>query len=202
MSNPLLGHRINRLKDDVDRFKNVVCAYETTDAAIYPDNFQSLGIEVAMKAEALACSARNIVSAYPVQSRKYTMHAVADAQGIRISRDHEGYEIILPGLMTRRDSRYNVTFLMEPLSFALEQYFQEHYAERFENVLIWFIYEYEKDTPIRHIRDYDNLESKGVLDILNAFFLTDDSGDFCELRYSTRRADHERTRIMIRPNIG
>ena len=179
MSNPLLGHRINRLKDDVDRFKNVVCAYETTDAAIYPDNFQRLGIEVAMKAEALA-----------------------DAQGIKISRNQDGYEIILPGLMTRRDSRYNVTFLMEPLSFALEQYFQEHYAERFENVLIWFIYEYEKNTPIRHIRDYDNLESKGVLDILNAFFLTDDSGDFCELRYSTRRADHERTRIMIRPNIG
>lgn len=202
MSNPLLCRRISRLKDDVDRFKNVVCAYEMTDAAIYPENFQSLGLEVAMKAEALACSARNIVSVYPAGNRKRMLQAVADTQGIEIRKYCEGYEIILPGLMPKRKSRNNVSFILEPLSYALEQFFREHQPERLDYALVWFIYEYREDTPARHIRDYDNLESKEVLDVINAFLLVDDGGDFCELHYSTSRGESDRTRIIITKNIS
>lgn len=202
MSNPLLCQRLNRLKDDVMRFKNAVCAYETTDAAKYPENFESLGLEVTMKAEAIACSTRNIVSIFPAGGRKRILQAVADTQGIKVSKWKDGYEIIMPGLMTKRDSRNNVEFILEPLSYALDQFTHEHPAERLEQALIWFIYEYGEDTPARHIRDFDNLEAKEVLDVINAFFLIDDGGDFCQLHYSTSRGESDRTRIIISPDMG
>ena len=65
-----------------------------------------------------------------------------------------------------------------------------------------FIYEYTEDTPIHCIRDYDNIETKEVLDIINSFFLLDDGGAFCELHYSTRRGNRNGTRVIISSDIG
>ena len=50
---PNLYDRTNRLKDDIIRLKNAVCAYEMTDAARYPENFEDLGMDIAMRAEAI-----------------------------------------------------------------------------------------------------------------------------------------------------
>ena len=202
MSNVFVKQRVNRLNDDVVRFKNAVCAYAMTDAARYPENFESIGLEMAMKAEALACSTRNIVGLYPAGARKKVLQAAADAQGIRVSKINTGFEIVMPGLMPKRSGRNNATFIIEPLCFALEEFSNTNIIERYDHAMIWFIYEYGEDTPARHIRDYDNLEAKEVLDVINTFFLIDDSGEHCELHYSTRRGLKDCTRIIISEDIG
>lgn len=89
---PNLYDRTNRLKDDIIRLKNAVCAYEMTDAAKYPENFEDLGMDIAMRAEAIACTARNLVGSYPVSSRKRMLHTVTDAQGIEVMETEMGYE--------------------------------------------------------------------------------------------------------------
>lgn len=202
MSNVFVKQRVNRLNEDVERFKNAIFAYAMTDAVRYPDNFESMGLEVAMKAEALACSTRNIVSIYPSGTRNKVLQAATDAQGIQVGKTNTGYEIVMPGLMPKRGSRNTVTFLIEPLSFAIREFSEEHFIERYDHATIWFIYEYGEDTPARHIRDYDNLEAKEVLDVINTFFLVDDSGEHCELHYSTRRGLKDCTRIIISEDIG
>ena len=202
MNDPVLCNRINRLKDDVVRFRSAVCAYEVTDASRYPDNFEQLGLDMAMKAEALACSVRNIVSDYPKENRPRVLNAVSNAQGVIIREEYGTYEIIMPYLMPKRNSRNNVEFILEPLSYSLEEFCKTNRIERLEHAVIWFIYEYAEGTHARHIRDYDNLEAKEVLDLINAFFLVDDGGDFCELHYSTRRGKRDLTRVIISADIG
>lgn len=202
MSNLQLYQRINRLKDDVLRFQNAICAYETTDAVRYPENFEKLGLDMALRAEAIACSTRNIASVFMTNGRKELIHQVSDAQGIQVRQNELGYEISMPFLMTKRSGRQSVMFLLEPLSCALEAFTKEHPIERMERAVIWYIYEYEEGTPTRHIRDYDNLEAKEVLDVINTFFLVDDGGDFCELHYSTHRGKKNGTRIIISQDIG
>ena len=197
-----LLNRINRLKDDITRFKNSVCAYEITDATRYPENFESLGVDMAMKAEAIACSTRNIVASFPVNNRNKILKLATNAQGIEISEITNGYEIIIPCLLPKRVNRNNSDFLLEPLSFALENFAKSNNIERIENALICYIYEYENDIPLRKIRDYDNLERKEILDILNTYFLIDDSGLFCELHYSTKIGNRTCTRIKVCKNIG
>ena len=80
---PNLYDRTNRLKDDIIRLKNAVCAYEMTDAARYPENFEDLGMDIAMRAEAIACTARNLVGSYPVSSRKRMLHTGNRGHGNR-----------------------------------------------------------------------------------------------------------------------
>lgn len=202
MSNDFVKQRVNRLNDDVVRFKNAICAYAMTDATRYPENFESIGLEMAMKAEAIACSTRNIVSVYPAGIRKKVLQTAVDSQGIQVNRTNTGFEIIMPGLMPKRSGRNNAAFIIEPLCFALEEFTKERFIERYDHAMIWFIYEYGEDTPARHIRDYDNLEAKEVLDVVNTFFLIDDSGEHCELHYSTRRGLRDCTRIIISEDIG
>ena len=91
---------------------------------------------------------------------------------------------------------------MEPLSYALRQYTEKHTIERLQHAVIWFIYEYAEDTPRRYIRDYDNMEAKEVLDLINTYFLVDDSGRFCELHYSSRQGERNQTRVIISQEIG
>ena len=199
---PNLYDRTNRLKDDIIRLKNAVCAYEMTDAARYPENFEDLGIDIAMRAEAIACTARNLVGTYPASSRKHMMQAVTDAQGIEVVETKQGYEIIIPQLLPKRKGRHNAAFLLEPLSFALESFCRENEICRMEQAFICYTYEYAKGIPVRGIRDYDNLEAKEVLDVINAFFLLDDSGAFCELHYSTMVGKKNCTHIEIKRKDG
>lgn len=195
-------NRVNRLKDELIRFRNAVCAYETTDIIRYPENFSRLGMEMVMKAEAIACSTRNIVSTFPLTEKNHVLQTAVDTQGIAVNKKKYGYEIILPGLIAKRSYRYNTEFLLEPLSYAIESFCKNNPITRLEKATIWYIYEYEEDMPSRNVRDYDNLEAKEVLDVINTFFLTDDGGEFCELHYSTKRSLSNCTRIIIMPYIG
>lgn len=194
--------RLNRLQDEVTRFRNVVCAYETTDAIRYPDNFQKLGIDIVRKAEGIACSARNIVTTFPSVNKETVMQIAVEAQGIEVKEQEDGYEIVMPGLMPKRSYRYNAVYLLDPLSYAIEQFCKSHVVNRMKEATIWYQYVYAEDTQPRNIRDYDNLEAKQVLDVINTFFLLDDGGDFCELHYSTKRGKQNCTRIIINRNIG
>ena len=174
MSDLLFYQQTNRLKEEVIRLQNAICAYQLTDASKYPENFDKLGLDMAMRAEAIACSTRNIAGMFLINGRSQMIRKVSDAQGIHVERHKLGYEIVMPYLMAKRNGKHNVRFLLEPLSYALRQY----------------------------IRDYDNMEAKEVLDLINTYFLVDDSGRFCELHYSSRQGERNQTRVIISQEIG
>ncbi len=48
MNRLLFRQRLNHLHEDALRFQNTLCAYETTDAVRYPENFERLGLDMAM----------------------------------------------------------------------------------------------------------------------------------------------------------
>lgn len=202
MNRLLFRQRLNHLREDTLRFQNTLCAYETTDAVRYPENFEKLGLDMVRQAESIACGTRNIVSIFQMNGRERVQSCAAEAQGITVKEQPYGYEVILPHLMPKRNYRNHTVFLLEPLTYALKEFTAVHPICRLEYALIWFIYEYTEDTPIHCIRDYDNIETKEVLDIINSFFLLDDGGAFCELHYSTRRGNRTCTRVIISSDIG
>ena len=44
MNRLLFRQKLNHLREDALRFQNTLCAYETTDAVRYPENFEKLGL--------------------------------------------------------------------------------------------------------------------------------------------------------------
>lgn len=202
MNDMLFFQQLDRLNHDVVKLQNTLTAYGITDPTIYPDNFEKLGLDLALQAEAVACSTRTMVSKFMTDGRPQMIREVSKAHGIWIEQNKLGYEIIMPYLMTKRSGRHSVMFLLEPLSYALKQYTKKYPIERMKHAVIWFIYEYAEETPERHIRDYDNIESKEILDLINTHFLLDDGARFCELHYSMKRGKKNRTRVIISQDIG
>lgn len=202
MNDVLFYQQLNRLKYDMLRLQNSLTVYEIADSSKYPENFDQLGLDIAMQSEAIACSTRTIVSNFMTNGRPQLIREVAKAQGIRVEENKLGYEIIMPYLMTKRSGKHSVMFILEPLSYALRQFVKTHPIERMKHAVIWFIYEYAEETPMRHIRDYDNIEAKEVLDLINTHFLVDDGAQFCELHYSVKRGKRNCTRIVISQEIG
>lgn len=70
MNRLLFRQKLNHLREDALRFQNTLCAYETTDAVRYPENFEKLGLDMARQAESIACSTRNIVSIFQMNGRE------------------------------------------------------------------------------------------------------------------------------------
>lgn len=94
MNRLLFRQRLNHLREDALRFQNTLCAYETTDAVRYPENFERLGLDMARQAESIACSTRNIVSIFQMNGREQVQSCAAEAQGITVKEQSYGYEVI------------------------------------------------------------------------------------------------------------
>ena len=99
MNRLLFRQRLNHLREDTLRFQNTLCAYETTDAVRYPENFEKLGLDMVRQAESIACGTRNIVSIFQMNGREQVQSCAAEAQGITVKEQPYGYEVILPHLM-------------------------------------------------------------------------------------------------------
>ena len=56
---------------------------------------------------------------------------------------------------------------------------------------------YDRQLPLRRIRDYDNMEFKQILDTISPFVLKDDSGLFCDSFHTTELGDTDYTSVNI-----
>ena len=63
--------------------------------------------------------------------------------------------------------------------------------------MICIIHTYSRENPVSRICDYDNLESKQVLDVLASFLLVDDSGLLCDVYHTTESGAQDETRIIL-----
>ena len=121
MNRLLFRQRLNHLREDALRFQNTLCAYETTDAVRYPENFERLGLDMARQ-----------VSIFQMNGREQVQSCATEAQGITVKEQSYGYEVILPHLMPKRSHRNHTVFLLEPLTYALKEFTVAHPICRLE----------------------------------------------------------------------
>ena len=53
------------------------------------------------------------------------------------------------------------------------------------------------DDPLSKVKDYDNYESKPILDAIATFVMSDDAGYLCDSMHVTEFGDGEYTRITV-----
>ena len=61
MDRKLISHRIGSILDDISRLSNALYALDTTDIQRYPDNYETLSIDAALRAERIACRPRHLI---------------------------------------------------------------------------------------------------------------------------------------------
>ena len=63
MERAVLSHRITSILSDISRLTNALYALNTTDIQRYPDNYEVLSTDAALRAERIACRLRHLLYA-------------------------------------------------------------------------------------------------------------------------------------------
>ena len=126
MERKIISHRIGSILDDISRLSNALYAMDTTDIQRYPDNYEVLSTDAALRAEKIACRLRHLIYSSTTIHKGDYLTSAGIVHGIEVVYEDGVLEVTLPGLLPKRKQRQNTEFLLDPFYFSLEQYAKEH----------------------------------------------------------------------------
>lgn len=197
MDRAILSQRITSILSDVTRLTSALYALNATDIQRYPDNYEVLSTDAALRAERITCRLRHLLYASTSVKKEEYLVSAAVMQGIEVCCKDGVLEITLPSLLPKRKQRQSTEYLLDPFIAALNQYAKSHPLPKLQHCVVCFSHVYCKDLPERRVRDYDNLELKQFLDVAASFVLSDDCGLLCDAYNTTELGDADCTRISI-----
>ena len=197
MDRQTLNKRIDGIANDTEKLLRTLCAMENTDISQYPENYEMLSIDAALRSELITCRLRNLIFGTAGIKKAEYLASAGVVQGIEIKCEDDILEITLPCLLPKKKQRKSTEYLIDPLYFTLSSYVRNHVVPHFCECVVCFSHIYDKKLSIRRVRDYDNLELKQILDVVCAFVMEDDTGLLCDAYNTTELGDSDCTRITI-----
>ncbi len=161
-------------------------------------NFEYLTDRLEILSEKFACSVRDFARKTFVANRYEVMDKASEMQGIEVRKDGNVIIVDLPFLLPRKKGKEH-KFIGDPLWYKLEELSKSEDLKIREKAVICIIHTYDNVNKKARCYDYDNLESKKILDIITLFTLTDDAPEYCDIYQTVQLSDSDKTRILIMP---
>ena len=117
--------------------------------------------------------------------------------GVSVQEEKKWIRITVPAILPGRNRRDNAEFLTRPLRNSLIRFQRENPIERFEQCMICIVHGYDETYSLQRIRDYDNIETKRYLDVIESVMLTTDSGLLCSVLQTTEIMDRDCTQFYL-----
>jgi hypothetical protein len=193
----IISRRISQILDEISRLSNALYALDNTDIEKYPDNYEMLSTDAALRSELITCRLRHLLYASTNVKKPEYLTSAGVVQGINICNEDGILEITLPCLLPKRKQKQNTEFLLDPVYFTLSQYADSHAMPKFQHCVVCFSHIYSQELPQRRFRDYDNLELKQLLDVISTFIMEDDTGLLCDAYNTTEIGEFDCTRISV-----
>jgi len=201
--------KVKTLTDDLEMLLSL-------DTAQFPEGYSEASQKIAIDSEQITKKLRALVFNITYMPAHDYMLAAADNLGIKITNEtplgvqqscsSNGRDNALPGIITikipamlPKKMHSTSRLITEPLYAALKDFTNHNTClPRYGCCLICVVHVYRKDLAIKNrVRDYDNLELKPVIDVINLFLLTDDTGILCDHFYSTKLGSEDATIFTI-----
>lgn len=122
---------------------------------------------------------------------------ISTAMGIGVEESHYWLKIVVPAILPNRNARDGMLFITRPLRHTLIEFQRENPMERFGRCMICIVHKYDEALGLRRVRDYDNIETKRYLDVIESIFLTNDSGLLCSVLQTTEISDRDCTEFYL-----
>ena len=223
MDRQVLLRKIMGAGDEIRRLEQDVVALQSIDIVNYPENYSSLSHQAVIKSEFITRKLRELVYSTTNVNWPELLAGIADELGITVEHDADGIiEITIPCLIPHRRKKQS-GFIIEPLYAALERFVSagslgvvsseadpldldigssdgRHAMpfERFKHCVICITHVYDKELFGKgRKRDHDNIEIKGIIDVINTFLLTDDNESLCDIYTTSELSDQDITCISI-----
>ena len=197
MDRQTINKRIEGIQNDIEKLVRTLCAMESIDISQYPENYEALSTDAALRSELITCRLRNLIYGTAGIKKAEYLASAGIVQGIGIKCEDDILEITLPCLLPKKKQRKSTEYLIDPLYFTLSSYVRLYTVPHFSECVVCFSHVYDKNLSIRRVRDYDNLELKQILDVVCAFVMEDDTGLLCDAYNTTELGDSDCTRITI-----
>ena len=154
-------------------------------------------LATSMNLELLCRNTRRLLLQTSIVDKEALIAQVCNIHDIYVEERDGTVHVTLPALPLKKPDNTNCSFITEPLMWCLQKYHEEHPPHKFDSARISICHCYPQDTPVRMVRDYDNMEVKKIIDILALYFLHDDNMGCCEVLHTSRFRDNCKTEIII-----
>lgn len=138
MNRAIISQRITSILAEIERLNNALYAMNTTDIQRYPDNYEVLSTDAALRAERITCRLRHLIYATTSIKKEEYLRSAETMQGIEISENDGILEIKLPCLLPKRRQRQSTEFLLDPFTSALSDYAAHHTMPQFQHCVVCF----------------------------------------------------------------
>lgn len=199
MDRQVLLRKIMSAGDEIRRLQQDIIALQSIDIVNYPENYSGLSHQAAIRSEIITNKLRGLVYATTNITKAEYLQNAADEMEIRITETGGIVEIELPCLLPHRRKK-QTGIITEPLYTALSRFVSSRDSPfvRFEHCVICIAHMYDKTLFGKgRNRDHDNIEIKGIIDVINTFLLTDDNGILCDIFNKSEFSDRDLTRISV-----
>lgn len=189
----------------IESLKRQSCEHMATLKKLYETdwirdrkNFNYLTERLIILAEKYACCVREFGFKTYAVNRNVVYDKAAEMQGIEICKEGNKIIIDLPFLLPGKKGK-NVNFVGAPLKNQFDKIKEIEDLKIREKVVICIIHFYDNVNVKAKCYDYDNLESKRILDIITLYTLEDDSPKHCDVYQTAEFGDTNKTKIIVMP---
>ena len=191
---------IRKVASDFDGVSHELFQVADTMERVDQYNPQSKLFSLVRTAEVSTVALRNLTARTVHDDLAPFYCEVADLLGIKVEETHDWLKISVPAILPKRNQRDNQAFLTRPLRYAIIEFLKENPMERFGSCAICIVHNYDAALGKRRIRDYDNIETKRYLDVIESMLLTNDSGLLCTVLQATQMSDRDSAEFcLMRP---
>lgn len=154
-------------------------------------------LRITIDLELLCRNARRLLLQTSVVKKETLIAQACSIREFDVEERDNAIHITLPTLPLKKTGNANCSYISEPLMWCLQKYHEEHPPCKFDQARITICHCYPQDTPVRMVRDYDNIEVKKIIDILALHYLRDDNMGCCEVLHTSRFSDQIKTEITV-----
>lgn len=189
---------INMLRESICEMEALLQKLEDTDYSSDGELFEKVINELEFLSEKYTCNVRQFLQNTYVGNRDEVMSKACNITGIDVCKKDNMVYINLPCLLPRKKGKEH-KFIGEPLRFKLEELSKTVDLKIREKAVICIIHTYDNVNKKARCYDYDNLETKKILDIITLFTLVDDAPEYCDVYHTVKLSDKDKTSIIVVP---